>query len=869
MTCTKATLCCPWQWHDGHHPLGVAQEEEDFYVRYHTVQLLTLLLSSCPGRYSTHSLPQLPKVDSKMTMNGCQHHRSRMFLKQSASCIQIQCGCPSVQEAILATPQGVTRLMDMMLEREVIRNETLLLLINLTRSAEEIQKIVVFEGAFDRLFNIMREEGSADGGIIVQDSIELLNNLVRGNSSNQVYLRETIGLHHIPALLKLRKGSGKAVSRQKAANLLCGLETVALLLAPSTSVERGKDTNVIANQTLLVQNKLLEVLLAIAMEEGVVSLAVRSQARDIGDLVMHHTANRDILGSAVVGEEPHQEAALQRVLKVALQAQDAQEAAAAEHVIKCFCQDNPEGQSMVASTLAPLQIRPPSSAPTYSTDTKTDVLPASFGSLLLQALRGSDGRIDLVVGCRAAAILSHILSGNKDCKERVLSIPLEVPSSRLAPPELLLPQIMRHLAAVSPGGVDAWLQPVLLRLLTIWLADCPRAVSAFLEQPQHLPYLVELTGSSGSQASIHVAGLAAVLIGTCVIFNESDAAGATDAATVVDIINQRVGLSTYFGRWQDMRDSSLFSSASSGPRLPQPLTRATAAAAAAGDQRASQVTSPDVEPLVTTFYDAEFIQLITELEEKVRARMVELFARPRGGFAHGDPVELSLKDGETQEAYALRLKTLLQKQAHELQDLRDRNAALAENLLVGSRGEDKEHEGGASEDERSLRRGLLHNSELSAAHAEAEALRQQLSAADQAAQAAREEQLILQSEVDKFRQLALKHEADLQGLSDAYNTLEQHNFRLESELKDQTLASQSPSQGDLEAAREEARAESEAELNDLLVCLGQEESKVEKLRARLEELGEDVETLLDSIAERGNDRETDQVADEDGPEEAS
>ncbi|CAI7920893.1 unnamed protein product, partial [Closterium sp. NIES-53] len=68
-------------------------EEEDFYIRYHTVQLLTILLSNCPHR---------------------------------------------LQEAILVIPQGVGRLMDMMAlnEREVIRNEALVLMINLTRSAE-------------------------------------------------------------------------------------------------------------------------------------------------------------------------------------------------------------------------------------------------------------------------------------------------------------------------------------------------------------------------------------------------------------------------------------------------------------------------------------------------------------------------------------------------------------------------------------------------------------------------------------------------------------------------------------------------------------------------------------------------------------
>uniref|UniRef100_A0A0D3AWH1 Uso1/p115-like vesicle tethering protein C-terminal domain-containing protein n=1 Tax=Brassica oleracea var. oleracea TaxID=109376 RepID=A0A0D3AWH1_BRAOL len=52
-----------------------------------------------------------------------------------------------------------------------------------------------------------------------------------------------------------------------------------------------------------------------------------------------------------------------------------------------------------------------------------------------------------------------------------------------------------------------------------------------------------------------------------------------------------------------------------------------------------------------------------------------------------------------------------------------------------------------------------------------------------------------------------------------------------------------------EEVRKEAQKESEDELNDLLVCLGQEESKVEKLTAKLVELGVDVDKLLEDIGD--------------------
>jgi hypothetical protein len=89
-----------------------------------------------------------------------------------------------VQGVVLANPLGVARLMDMASEREVVRNEALLLLNSLARDKEDIQKLLAFEGAFERLFAIIKEEGGASGGVVVQDCLELVNNLLRDCASN-------------------------------------------------------------------------------------------------------------------------------------------------------------------------------------------------------------------------------------------------------------------------------------------------------------------------------------------------------------------------------------------------------------------------------------------------------------------------------------------------------------------------------------------------------------------------------------------------------------------------------------------------------------------------------------------------------------
>ncbi|BBN13693.1 intracellular protein transport protein USO1 [Marchantia polymorpha subsp. ruderalis] len=804
-------------------------DEGDFYVRYYTLQILTALLTHCAGR---------------------------------------------LQEVILSTPHGITRLMDMMQEREVIRNEALLLLTYLTRAAEEIQKIVVFEGAFERLFAIIAEEGGSEGGIIVQDCLELLNNLLRNNSSNQIFLRETYGLQQIVLLLRLRKGSADGFTEQKSVNMLCALETVALLLAGSTNTVPGKDPNVVANQTVLGQNKLLDTLLSLCVEGRVSAVAIRCSAlRCIGDLVVAHPKNRELLGSKIVGEEPDSEPALHCILRVLLRTSNLNECIAADYVFKCFCEGNPEGQTMLASTITPLPHS--SSRGNWSSEDDRNI---SFGSMLVRALISSDGRNDLEASCRAASVLAHILKDNVPCKERVLRIPLEIPSSALAPAELLMPRCMRYLAAAAPSSADKlrntngasqdgsiWLQPVLLRLLVTWLTDCPPAVAALLEPAAHLPFLVELSSSSGSPASVHVAGLAAVLLGECIIYNPTKQ-GPKDAAVIVDVINERIGLTAYFSKWEEMQRTGLFTSAATSSRLPKPLTRSTAAAAAAGDGLATiapdrqqqlssfQESTNEGEPAVTTFYDSEFVAFIRRLEPVVREQIVEVFAHPRSR-ASVELIGFEPKEGEKESDYILRLRTMLQNQAQEMQDLVDRNAALAEDLLVNGRGKD---DTSASED------GLPSNQAKRpqvylASKAETDSLRQRL-------EALMSEREGLLSEIQHHKSLVSKVTSDLQGLSEAYNSLEQNNERLEKEVDDLRKIVASGSTGSStpeqlaaarEQGREEALKESEGEMDDLLELLGQEESKVEKLRARLEELGEDVDALLEGVGEAKGDLDGD------------
>ncbi|XP_057511258.1 golgin candidate 6-like isoform X2 [Actinidia eriantha] len=766
--------------------------EEDFYIRYYTLQLLTALLTNSPNR---------------------------------------------LQEAILTIPRGITKLMDMLMDREVIRNEALLLLTYLTHEAEEIQKIVVFEGAFEKIFSIIREEGGSEGGVVVQDCLQLLNNLIRINVSNQVLLRETIGFDPLISILKLR-GSRYSFTQQKTINLLSALETISLLMKGGPETDPGKVSNGLTNKTILVQQKVLDYLLMLGVESQWAPVPLRCTAlRCIGDLIANTPKNLDTLASKVLGEQPQVEPALNSILRIILRTSSMQEFVAADYVFKSFCEKNPDGQTMLASTLIP-QPQSMTNAP------PEEDVNMSFGSMLLHGLTLSESDGDLETCCRAASVLCHILKDNIQCKERVLRIELEAPTPSLGTPEPLLHRMVKYLALVSSmkskdGKASAsgnmYVQPIILKLLVTWLSDYPSAVQCFLDSHPHLTYLLELV--ENSTTTVCIRGLAAVLLGECVIYNKSTDSG-KDAFTIVDTISQKVGLTSYFLKFEEMQKSSLFSSAK--PAQPRkPLSRSSAASMAEIENMDENETSDQKNEdhlILAPMFDHQFVGFVRNLEADIRESIVDIYSHPKIKVAVV-PAELEQKGGENDGEYIKRLKSFVEKQCLEIQDLLGRNATLAEDLAkVGG--------GGPSRPD--------HRSSGGSERVQVETLRRDLQEASQRLEMLKAEKAKIESEASMYRNMAGKIESDLKSLSDAYNSLEQANFYLEKEVKALKSGGATPVP-DIDSikaeAKEEAQKESEVELNDLLICLGQEQSKVDKLSARLLELGEDVDKLLEGIGD--------------------
>ncbi|XP_030957734.1 golgin candidate 6-like [Quercus lobata] len=174
--------------------------------------------------------------------------------------------------------------------------------------------------------------------VMVQDCLQLLNNLLRTNASNQILLRETMGFDPVISILKLR-GSTYSFTQQKTINLLSALETINLLMMGGTEADPGKDANKLTNKATLVQKKVLDHLLLLGVESQGAPVAVRCAALQcIGDLIVGQPKNLDILATKVLGEEPQTEPALNSILRILLRTSSMQEFIAADYVFKSFCE---------------------------------------------------------------------------------------------------------------------------------------------------------------------------------------------------------------------------------------------------------------------------------------------------------------------------------------------------------------------------------------------------------------------------------------------------------------------------------------------------------------------------------------------------
>lgn len=260
---------------------------------------------------------------------------------------------------------------------------------------------------------------------------------------------------------------------------------------------------------------------------------------------------------------------------------------------------------------------------------------------------------------------------------QVLQIELESSMTSLGSAEPLLHRMVKYLAlASSKKGKDgksttprnSYFQPIILKLLVTWLCDCPTAVQLFLDSRPHLTYLIELV--SNGESTVCARGLAAVLLGECVIYNKSTESG-KDAAAIVDSISQKIGLTSYFLKLDEMQKSFLFSS-EKPVQTRKPLTRSNANSMTEMEDIDENETTDNRNadhPMLASMFDSQFVNFIKNLEGGIRDNIVRIYSHPKSNVSVV-PAELEQRKDENDKDYIKRLKSFVEKQCSEIQVLK-------------------------------------------------------------------------------------------------------------------------------------------------------------------------------------------------------
>ena len=442
---------------------------------------------------------------------------------------------PEMQEAILTSPMGISKVMDLLADsREVIRNDALLLIMELTRSNSQIQKIVAFENAFERLMAIVNDEGMSDGTIVVQDCIIIMQNLINGNSSNQSFYREASQIQTLVPFFDFQLSSTTLWAPQKIQNILHMLRLIRMLVSP-----RNTTQNIAACQKVMYQCRLLALLCTFMFAGGVPTEILIESINTVGEVIRGDLTNQQYFDTVTTPSQPPRPGILTILMCMVNEKQPLQLRLAALYCFQCYLYKNEIGQAKIINTLLP-----------SSTETSL-----SAGQVLCAGLFGTDSLSNWMT----ATALSGAL--NATLKPQLLRVQLSMQGKGQV-------TLLQQCSSVLVETAD--LRPLsrigLLTLMCTWMTHCSAAVSQFLSNPVNIPFLTGMIESTyHNELDKIVGGLCASLVGICLAFNDGSISE-YHPATIRQIIAHRITQETFTQSLTQISASEFFINASKQPQ---------------------------------------------------------------------------------------------------------------------------------------------------------------------------------------------------------------------------------------------------------------------------------------------------------------
>ena len=483
-----------------------------------------------------------------------------------------------MQEYILGSHMGVSRLMDILVDpREVLRNDALLLLIQLTKGNANLQKIVAFENAFDKLVDIIQSEEYSDGGIVVEDCLRLMLNLLRNNPSNQTFFREGSYIQRAAKFFDLTLDEQEIEigwSAQKVSNMLHMLLVMRTLVSPSNP------TGITSScQDTILNCGLLEKLCSILMAAGIPAEILTETINTISECIRGHLANQNFFSSINAPTVPPKSALMLLLMSMVNEKQPFSLRCAVLYCFQSYLHKNPAGQHNIMFTLlssndAAAVATPAAPLPTSSATTKVKSSPASrtvkpSGDLAAAKTDMSAGQLlcgglfspDRLSNWFSATALAHGLTDQENIKLELLRVQLSTAGGNV--PVSFLAQVCN--IAQMTSNIQSRIG--YLMLICTWINNCPSAVSHLLRVDTMIPFLTGQIGSNEHDELERLGqGLCAFLLGLGVVFNDDSVAGSTQDQ-LYQLIEKRIGYEVFMDKLSEVTKHEAHNRALKHPQI--------------------------------------------------------------------------------------------------------------------------------------------------------------------------------------------------------------------------------------------------------------------------------------------------------------
>ncbi|KAF8058707.1 p115 like vesicle tethering protein [Lyophyllum atratum] len=502
-----------------------------------------------------------------------------------------------VQGYFLKAPSGTGSVVSVLEDkREIIRNEAITMVQALIMQSPDIQKVLAFEGAFEKLFNIVNQEGGVEGGAVTSGALTCVDGLLRFNSSNQCYFRETplppvlCSLLLFPWNLQIRDAAPQEFAlqfwdtqKQINASLVIGIMGMLIGSKGSSGQEASAFTRCLI-ETALASNtptalktqslRLLPANLNFPLSEITLTpyMPVPETNGEEWDRLEPASALDVLMELALHGEYNGLESA--KRMKDGLELRTAAVAVFENFVRKDETRQAivqtmlPSEDSSGTSPLTPLLhalIAPPSTSASLD---PANVTSTHLATLLFSHLLRSSPRVKAL----ARSITPPPASGLPDQDTGSFFVPADGAPPPPPPEEddddeppqtllqilsenLSLSLLSRSRADTSDRESREWDRLVVgyLCLLSQWLWEDPQSVRDFLDAGG-FGVLVEPINQTSETDTI-VPALCAFLLGICYEFDREP--GEITRATIYPILN-RLGVDTLIGRMGRLREDERF-----------------------------------------------------------------------------------------------------------------------------------------------------------------------------------------------------------------------------------------------------------------------------------------------------------------------